>query len=187
MISEEQTGPLAKLWRRLAHPPTDAPAATLLIRLMAGGVFLWEGIMKFVFPNQGVGRFTKIGIPFPALSANFVALLEIGGGFLLLLGLFTRFISIPFVVEMIVAMLSTKIAMFLGVSPLPLPPAPPQTGFWAVLHEVRSEYAQLLTVTFLLIVGPGPWSADALRTRRSRRGLPGQSRSVAAKESVGVR
>ena len=187
MNSEEQTGPLAKLWRWLAHPPTDAPVATLLIRLMAGGVFLWEGIIKFVFPNQGVGRFTKIGIPLPELSANFVALLEIGGGFLLLLGLFTRFISIPFVVEMIVAMLSTKIAMFLGASPLPLPPVPPQTGFWAVLHEVRSEYAQLLTVTFLLIVGPGPWSVDALRAGRSRRGLPGQSRSGAAKVSAGVR
>lgn len=69
----------AKLWHWLAHPPTGAPAATLLIRLMAGGVFLWEGTLKFVLPNQGVGRFTKIGIPFPELSANFVGLLEITG------------------------------------------------------------------------------------------------------------
>lgn len=185
--SVNQAGPLAKLWRWLAHPPTDAPAATVLIRLMAGGVFLWEGIIKFVFPNQGVGRFTKIGIPFPELSANFVALLEIGGGILLLLGLFTRFISIPFIVEMIVAMLSTKIAMFLGVSPLPLPPVAPQTGFWAVLHEIRSEYAQLLTVTFLLIVGPGPWSADAWRARRRGGGVGTQTPSVAAEEAAGVR
>ncbi|MBX9640450.1 MAG: DoxX family membrane protein [Mycobacteriaceae bacterium] len=90
------------------------------------------------------------------MSADFVGVLEIGGGVLLLLGLCTRFISIPFIVEMIVAMLSTKIAIFLGVSPLPLPPVPPQTGFWAVPQEVRSEYAELLTVTFLLVVGPGP-------------------------------
>jgi hypothetical protein len=41
------------------------------------------------------------------------------------------------------------------------------TGLWAVLHEVRSEYAQLLTVTFLFIVGPGPWSVDALRADRA--------------------
>lgn len=136
---------------------------------MAGGVFLWEGVIKFVFPNQGVGRFTKIGIPFPELSADFVGVLEIVGGTLLLLGLCTRFVAIPFIVEMIVAMLSTKIAIFYGVSPLPLPPVPPQTGFWAVLHEVRSEYAQLLTVTFLLIVGAGPWSFDALNARRKNR------------------
>ncbi|RUP03626.1 MAG: DoxX family membrane protein [Mycobacterium sp.] len=50
----------------------------------------------------------------PVASADFVGLLEIDGGVLLLLGLFTRFISVPFLVEMIVAMLPTKIAMVLG-------------------------------------------------------------------------
>lgn len=186
MTLYKQSALSVRLWNWLAHPPTDAPAATLLIRLMAGGVFLWEGILKFVLPNQGVGRFTKNGIPFPELSADFVGVLEIGGG-VLLLSLFTRFVSIPFIVEMIVAVLSTKIAIFLGVSPLPLPPVPPQTGFWAVLHEVRSEYAQLLTVTFLLIVGPGPWSVDALHARRSSRGLPTRMTGEVAKQSAGVR
>ncbi|OBI76446.1 hypothetical protein A9X01_03675 [Mycobacterium asiaticum] len=164
-----EDGVIGRIWRWLAEAPDSAPAATILIRLMAGGVFLWEGVIKFVFPNQGVGRFTKIGIPFPELSADFVGVLEIIGGTLLLLGLCTRFVAIPFIVEMVVAMLSTKIAMFYGVSPLPLPASPPQTGFWAVLHEVRSEYAQLLTVTFLLIVGAGPWSLDGLIARRKKR------------------
>ena len=36
---------------------------------MAGGVFLWEGILKFVYTNQGVGRFTKLGFPFPGTTA----------------------------------------------------------------------------------------------------------------------
>ena len=65
-------------------------------------------------------------------------------------------------IEMLVAILVTKIPMYLGTSPLPLPPVPPQIGFWAVLHEVRSEYAQLLTVLFLGIAGPGSFSLDAL-------------------------
>jgi putative oxidoreductase len=187
----ERTDTRAKVWRWLANPPTSAPAATILIRLMAGGVFLWEGVLKFVYPNQGIGRFTKIGIPFPEYSADFVGGLEIVGGILLLLGLFTRFITIPFIVEMIVAMLSTKIAIFLGISPLPLPPVPPQTGFWAVLHEIRSEYAQLLTVTFLLIVGAGPWSLDALLMRRKGRAQSaeppkGSGRST-AKELADIR
>ena len=83
-------------------------------------------------------------------------------------GLLTRFISIPFVVEMLVAMASTKISLFLGTSPLPLPPAPPTVGIWAVLHEIRSDYAQLLSVLFLGIAGPGAWSLDAVMAKRRR-------------------
>jgi putative oxidoreductase len=90
---------------------------------MAGGVFFWEGLLKFVYVNQGVGRFTKLGIPFPHFTAVFIGYLEIFGGLLLLTGLITRLIAIPFV-----AALSTKI-LYLGTSPLPLPPALPQVGF----------------------------------------------------------
>src|SRR5262252_10546758 len=93
----------------LFNSPVSAPKSVILIRLMAGGVFFWEGILKFVYKNQGVGRFTKIGIPAPHLMAAFIAGLEIAGGLLLMAGLLTRFISIPFVIEMLVAMASTKI------------------------------------------------------------------------------
>src|SRR5215475_8761695 len=157
----------------LFNSPVSAPKSVILIRLMAGGVFLWEGILKFVYKNQGVGRFTKIGIPAPHFTAAFVGGLEIVGGILLLTGYLTRFISIPFVIEMLVAMASTKIALCLGHSPLPLPPAPPQVGIWAVLHEVRSEYAQLMSVLFLGIVGPGPWSLDAALAKARRTNTTG--------------
>ena len=146
----------------ITHPPTNGPRSVLILRLMAGGVFFWEGLLKFTYTNQGVGRFTKLGIPFPHFTANFVGGLEIVGGLLFLSGLLTRFIAIPFVFEMIVAILSTKIALYLGTSPLPLPPAPPKVGFWAVLHKIRSDYAQILTSAYLLINGPGRWSLDAV-------------------------
>jgi putative oxidoreductase len=163
---------MKKLLTWLMNPPVDGPASALLLRVMAGGVFLWEGILKFVYVNQGVGRFTKLGMPLPHFTAGFVGYLEIVGGLLLLSGLMTRVIAIPFIIEMIVAMLSTKIALYLGTSPLPLPPSPPQFGMWAVLHEVRSEYAQLLTTAFLMVAGPGKWSLDAvLKTKRSARQL----------------
>ena len=142
-------------------PTESAPRSTVLIRWMAGGVFCWEGILKFVYTNQGVGRFTKLGIPFPGPTAHLVAVLEIVGGVLLISGFLTRVIAVPFIIEMIVAILSTKISLYLGTSPLPLPPAPPQIGAWAVLHEIRSDYAQIMSVLFLLIAGPGPWSVDA--------------------------
>ncbi|HLN97121.1 MAG TPA: DoxX family protein [Pyrinomonadaceae bacterium] len=127
-----------KLWNWLFNPPLDGPSAIILLRLMAGGVFLWEGILKFIYVNQGVGRFTKLGLPFPQATANMVGVLEIVGGILLITGFLTRAIAIPFVIEMLVAILSTKISLYLGTSPLPLPPVPPQIGFWAVLHEIRS-------------------------------------------------
>jgi len=162
---ENEGGTIAKAWSWLLHPPVAGPQATIVLRAMAGSVFLWEGILKFVYANQGVGRFTKLGFPLPELTAGFAGGLEIAGGAMLLLGLGTRFIAIPFIVEMIVAMLSTKPGLFLGTSPLPLPASPPQIGTWAVLHEVRSEYAQLMSCIFLLAAGPGPWSLDAWLAR----------------------
>src|SRR5499427_1316562 len=149
----------------LTQPPVDGPTSTVLLRVMAGSVFFWEGILKFIYVNQGVGRFTKLGMPFPIFTADFVGGLEIVGGLLVMAGLLTRWIAIPFVIEMIVAMLSTKISLYLGTSPLPLPPAPPKIGMWAVLHEIRSEYAQIMVVVYLLINGPGKWSVDALLAR----------------------
>jgi uncharacterized membrane protein YphA (DoxX/SURF4 family) len=155
----------------LLNPPTDGPAAIVLPRLMAGGVFLWEGILKFVYTNQGVGRFTKLGFPAPHFTATAVGCLEIIGGILVLSGFMTRLIAVPFIIQMLVAIASTKISLYLGTSPLPLPPVPPQVGLWAVLHEVRSEYAQMMTCAFLLLVGPGRWSIEALLAR-------GQSRAT---------
>jgi uncharacterized membrane protein YphA (DoxX/SURF4 family) len=160
-----------RFFKWLTNPPTDGPPSIMLLRLMAGGIFFWEGLLKFIYLNQGVGRFTKLGIPFPALTANFIGGLEIVGGLLILFGFLTRFIAIPFVAEMIVAILATKISIFLGTSPLPLPPAPPRVGIWAVLHEIRSDYAQILTTLFLLINGPGRWSLDAVLNGK----LPGEA------------
>ncbi|HEV9036519.1 MAG TPA: DoxX family protein [Puia sp.] len=152
----------------LLDPPVFGAPAIIWIRLLTGGIFFWEGLLKFAYPNQGVGRFTKLGFPFPEFTAHFVAVTEIMGGLFLLAGLFTRVAALYFIAEMIVAILSTKIGVYLGTSPLPLPPSPPKTGFWAVLHEIRADYAQLLTGIFLLMEGPGPRSVD----RIMRRGLP---------------
>jgi len=148
------------------NPPITGPSSILIIRLFTGSVFFWEGILKFVYPNQGVGRFTKLGFPIPETMANFVATAEIAGGMLLLFGLFTRFVAVYFIAQMIVAVLSTKISLYLGTSPLPLPPSPPKTGFWAVLHEVRADYAMIMTSLYLVIEGPGQKSLDALLKRK---------------------
>jgi len=161
---------------------------------MVGGVFFWEGILKFVYMNQGLGRFTKLGMPMPDALAPAIAVLEIGGGLLLMSGLLTRLICIPFILEMIVAILSTKISLYLGTSPLPMPPAPPKLGIWAVLHEIRSDYAQIMTCIYLLVAGPGPWSLDALFQRLRKRihsssaqGWPARGHQTVYKVGAGTR
>jgi putative oxidoreductase len=180
---------MQRFWRWLLDPPLTAPRTTIAIRAMAGSVFLWEGLLKFVYANQGVGRFTKLEMPFPPITATFVGGLEIVGGVLLILGFGTRLIALPFIIEMVVAMLATKPRLFLGTSPLPPPPVPPQVGLWAVLHEIRSEYAQLMSCVFLLIAGPGPWSFDAwFRTARvsaaRTRRLADDERAPAARRAM---
>src|SRR5262249_11845999 len=156
---------IKNIMRWLSQPPVDGPESTILLRVMAGGGFFWEGILKFVYLNQGVGRFTKIRMPFSIFTTDFFGCLQIVGGLLVMAGLLTRVIAISFVIEMIVAMLSTKISLYLGTSPLPLPPAPPTIGIWAVLHEIRSEYAQIMVIMYLLMNGPGKWSLDAVLAR----------------------
>jgi len=129
---------------------THAPAATILVRVAVGSIFLSEGIQKFLFPDAlGVGRFAKIGIPAPEMMAPFVGTFEIVCGTLVVLGLLTRLASIPLLATVSVAIGTTKIPMLL------------KSGFWAAAHEARTDYAMLLGLVFLLIVGAGPWSLDA--------------------------
>jgi putative oxidoreductase len=86
--------------------------ALLLARLAAGCIFLSEGIQKFLFPAElGVGRFAKIGLPAPQLLATFVGVVEIVCGALLIIGLVTRLSAIPLVIDMIVAIATTKVPM----------------------------------------------------------------------------
>ena len=142
---------------------TSAPRAVILIRIIVGAAFLSEGIQKFLFPNEnGVGRFAKIGIPSPEVMAPFVGIVEIVCGSLILLGLLTRLAAIPLIIDMLVAILSTKIPILLGYgfwgfSLRNLP----YYGFWGMAHEARTDFAMLLGSVFLLIVGAGMMSIDA--------------------------
>jgi putative oxidoreductase len=127
-----------------------APPAVVLIRLLVGTVFLAEGIQKFLFPDAlGVGRFIKIGIPWPAVSAPFVGVVEIVGGLLVIVGLATRSAAAALVIDMLVAIATTKL------------PILAKSGFWAMAHEARTDWSMLLGSLFLLIVGAGPSSLDA--------------------------
>ncbi|HEY8483980.1 MAG TPA: DoxX family protein [Longimicrobiales bacterium] len=147
---------------------TGAPRATVLIRLMVGAVFLSEGIQKFLFPAElGPGRFARIGFPEPAFWATFVGVVEIVAGAMILLGLLTRLAAIALAIDMVVAIITTKLPILLGRDLGPFRVRELDTyGFWSMAHETRTDFAMLLGSLFLLIVGAGAWSLDAVLQRK---------------------
>jgi len=124
----------------------------LLLRILVGWVFLSEGIQKFLFPAAlGVGRFTKIGIPAPAAMASFVGVVEIVCGTLLILGFFTAVATLPLLIDIIVAIATTKVPLLL------------KQGFWAAMHEGRTDFCMLLGLVAIFCLGAGSLSLDARR------------------------
>lgn len=133
----------------------NMPASIILIRLIVGLVFFSEGVQKFLFPDAlGVGRFLKIGIPAPGFFAPFVGIVEIVFGFLIVVGLFTRIASIILMINISVAIVTTKIPILIN------------TGFWKMAHEARTDFSMLLGSIFLLIVGAGKISIDHYLLKR---------------------
>ena len=137
---------------------SKAPSAIVLIRLMIGAVFLSEGIQKFLFPaDVGAGRFEKIGLPSPELLGPLAGGFEILCGTLVLLGLFTRLAVIPLLTIMTVAIYTTKVPILL------------KSGVWKMAHEARTDFSMMMGALFLLIVGAGAWSLDAMLSKRAGR------------------
>jgi putative oxidoreductase len=134
------------------RPPIGHTWAALLLRILVGWVFLTEGIQKFLFPAAlGVGRFAQIGIPYPRITAPFVGGVEIACGMLLMLGLITRFAAIPLLIDISVAIATTKVPILL------------HQGFWAAMHEGRTDFCMAIGLIAIFCIGPGRLSCDTRR------------------------
>ena len=131
--------------------PTEARRSIVLVRIAVGLIFLTQGILKYLDPNMGVGRFTKIGFPHPYFTAHFLGTFEILCGFLLLIGLWTRLASIPLFVVITTAIATTKIPELF----------PANQGFWYMVSDARTDFAMFCCLIFLTSVGGGLWSIDA--------------------------
>ena len=57
--------------------PTEGPRSVSLVRIAVGLIFLTQGILKYIDPNMGVVRFTRIGFPHPYFTAHFVGAFEV--------------------------------------------------------------------------------------------------------------
>jgi uncharacterized membrane protein YphA (DoxX/SURF4 family) len=122
----------------------------ILVRLIVGLVFLTEGIQKYLFPDLlGTGRFLTIGFNNPAFWAYFTGTFEILCGILVIMGLITRLASIPLIIIMVTAFITTKIPILV------------HKGVWPWAHEYRTDFAMTLLLIYLLIYGAGRWSFDS--------------------------
>lgn len=144
--------------------PRAAWYGATLIRLMVGAVFLSEGLQKFIYPAaRGPGRFEGMGFPNPEFVGYVVGTFETVCGTLVLAGLLTRLATVPLLIIMVVAVVTTKVPTFFGHGFGPFEVRDLSTyGFWSMAHEMRTDWAMLLGSLFLAIAGAGPWSLDAV-------------------------
>ena len=134
-----------------------------LVRVMTGLVFAVHGYEKV---SGGMARvvtgFAGMGIPAPGILGPLVAVLELIGGVLLIVGLGTRWLGLLFAIEMTVAALWVKI---------------PQRGWDA------SDIDRMLLVSGLLLflAGSGRAALDRLWLERDRLGAPAREPGVASR------
>jgi putative oxidoreductase len=81
----------------------------LLVRLFVGYFFLETGWGKIHNLQGMTERFADWGIPAPAFNAALSGWTEFLGGLLIVAGLFTRLVSIPLFINMMVALLAVKL------------------------------------------------------------------------------
>jgi putative oxidoreductase len=136
--------------RRLTFLP---PAVA---RLTIGIVFLLSGWGKLHSLDQVTQFFTELGIPAPAAQAAFVSGVELVGGALVLVGLFTRAAAVPLACTMIVALLTAKREEIHGLADL----------------AGQLEFAYLALCVWLAVAGGGALSLDAVIGRIFRRPRP---------------
>lgn len=144
------TGQADSFWSRIVQPAWSS-RSVFLIRLAVGLIFFTQGLLKFLDPNMGVNRFTRIGFPHPGFTAHFVGTFELMCGFLVLAGLVTRVAAVPLLIVICTAIATTKIPEL----------SRPNQGFWFMVSDARTDFSMLTSLLFLLVAGAGAWSLDA--------------------------
>jgi putative oxidoreductase len=130
----------------------------LVLRLVWGWQFFTTGLGKLQNHARVTEFFSSLGIPAPGLNAWFVGGLEMAGGALLLLGLFSRPVALLLTGNMLVAYLTADRPALLGV-----------------FHDLDAflkadPFWFLFVAVVVLTLGPGALSLDRLLTGSLRQG-----------------
>jgi len=125
----------------------------ILIRVLVGLVFLLEGILKFLRPEElGAGRFEALGLPFPHFLAPLVGGGEIAGGVAILLNLYAGDAALALLVVIVTALVTTKFPILLGRSlgPFPLEKLM-EYGWLSFLHQARTDFCMVFCLLAIVI------------------------------------
>jgi len=128
---------------------TENDNKIIFLRSVVGLIFIIEGILKFLYLEvYGPSLFNEIGFKYAFFWAYFTGAFEILCGFLVLIGLFTRIASIPLLIIMIIALITTKLPLLAS------------RGFWTFAHEYQLDLTLTILLILLIIYGGGRWSGD---------------------------
>lgn len=128
---------------------TGSDSKILFIRLIVGLIFVSEGIQKYLIVTMlGPAYFRELGFSNPVFLAYFTGAFEITCGIMVLLGSFTRLASIPLLIIMITAFITTKLPLLNN------------NGFLTFAHEYTTDFSLTLLLISLIIYGGGKWSVD---------------------------
>jgi putative oxidoreductase len=119
-------------------------------RLAVGLVFASTGWGKIHNIEKVTEFFVSLGIPAPGFHAVLVGYSELVCGSLLVIGLLSRFATVPLIVSMIVAIITAKGADIHGILDL----------------AGQEEFTYLVVLFMVAILGPGRAAVDALIARR---------------------
>jgi len=138
--------------------------APVPLRLVMGVGFIVHGWAKW---SRGPAEFGKLlqqlGLPFPEITAWAVTILELAGGFALLIGAFVAIVGIPLMVSMFVAMITVNGRYgFSAIRTIALNESGPVFG--PPGYEINLLY--IAGLLLLVLVGAGPCSIDRLLSRR---------------------
>src|SRR4051812_2651927 len=149
---------MKKIINWVCYPPVTGQSSILIVRFMVGSMFGLKGLLQFTAINREMGLFLRPESP--AITANFIASMEIIGGAFLVFGLLTRLTTLYFIVEIIVANITANINLHISGTPLLLPAASVAATGLQLFNALAPGYAQLLSSLFLILEGPGRRSLD---------------------------
>ncbi|MGA3160485.1 MAG: DoxX family protein [Terracidiphilus sp.] len=125
----------------------------ILVRALVGLVFLLEGSLKFLRPEElGAGRFEALGLPFAHYLAPLVGGIEIAGGAAVLLNIYAGDAALALLVIIVTALVTTKLPILLG---RPLGPFPLESlkeyGWLSFFHQARTDFCMVFGLLAILI------------------------------------
>jgi len=125
----------------------------ILIRVMVGLVFLLEGSLKFIRPEElGAECFEALGLPFPHYLGLLVGGIEIGGGAAILLNFYAGDAAFALLVIIVTALFANKFPILLGrpLGPFPLEKLK-EYGWLSFFHQARLDFCLIFSLLAIVI------------------------------------